>query len=421
MKNRLRNLFSLAVPIALLVAGCGENTQQSARTPITLGQDPVEAIAETLEIAERFDRVESLIAILRAIPADQIDTIPAALDELKRPLREFERVLLISAWSKVDPEAATKWAMVKERNELLRSAMFSETAYAWALKDPESIRTDFKVGMYSLRGWDPTMLRGFIRGWFDSGEPDLESFVRDLGRTGDDRQRAISELVKVKLETETPDELILWATGLDGEMRYRSYVYSRVAADIAVIDPAIAVAWCDEVCDSEVGENMPHWIASSWVREAGAEAMDWIIAQPNSSSVRIGLRASYRRLGLSSPDEADAWLEKFSKEELAKPLLQGPVIMYVNRQSSLSRNDVAIEWTELIQNDWERDRALSTIARRWLRRDADAAEIWLTGTDTLSDVAKADLRKAHREYEQRIAKTREQSETRPAWVVDEMM
>jgi hypothetical protein len=420
MKNSLRYLFSfVALFVLLVVAGCAEDASQSAGTPVTIGEDPGATINEILDIPERFERVGRLIAILRAIPADQIDVIPAVLDELQMPLREFERVLLVSAWSKVDPEAATKWAMRKERNELLRSTMFSETAYAWALKDPESIRTDFKVGMYSLRGWDPTMLRGFVRGWFDSGEPDLESFIRDLGRAGDDRQRAISELVKIKSEQESPDALIAWATGLSGEVRYRAYVYSRVAADIAAIDPALAVAWCNEVCDSKVGEDMPHWIASSWVRNAGAEAMDWIIAQPDSPSVRVGLRASYRRFLMSAPEEADAWLEKFSKEKLAGLLLQGPVIMYANRQSNLGRNEVAIEWTELIENDWERERSLTTIARRWLRRDAETAEGWLTGTTALSDVVKTNLRKKHTEDEARALKTREQNAARPSWVVDE--
>ncbi|MFP6654154.1 MAG: hypothetical protein VCB25_00905, partial [Myxococcota bacterium] len=84
-------------------------------------------------------------------------------------------------------------------------------------------------------------------------------------------------------------------------------------------------------------------------------------------------------------------------------------------------DEVAIEWTELIENDWERERSLSQIAGRWLRRDAAAAEDWLTGTTALSDVVKAGLRKKHRAYEKKNAETRERNEARPAWVVEEMM
>lgn len=417
MKNQLRLLASfIGLSLLLLLAGCGENAQQSAAPEAVISDDPAADILEILEIRDRFERTESLLATLRAIPAKQIEAIPTVLNDLRMPLREFERVLLISAWAKVDPEAATKWAMTKEKHDFLRSAMFSETTYAWALEDPESLRTDFKVGMYSVRGWDPAMLRAFVRGWYDSGEPELETFIRDLGRSGDDRQRAISELIKVKLEKETPDEMIAWATTLDGETKYRSYVYSRLAADIAAIDPERAVAWCEEICDGDVGEEMPHWIASSWVRDAGAEAMDWIMARPNSTPVRVGIRASYRRFLKSAPEEADAWLEKFSDEDRYGERLQGPVIMYVNRQSNLTNDDVAIEWTKYIDNDWERERSLTTIGRRWLRRDEEAAKRWLSENEELSDDVKTDLLKAFETYKLKAEKTRERREARPDWI-----
>ena len=416
MKNRLRSLASFSVLFLLLLVGCSEDAQHSAVPEAVIGDDPAAQILEVLEMRDRFERTEKLMATLRAIPDGQIEAIPTVLNELRMPLREFERVLMISAWSTVDPEAATKWVMAREKHDFLRSAMFSETAYAWALEDPESIRTDFQVGMYSLRGWDPTMLRGFVRGWYDSGEPELETFIRDLGRNGDDRQRAISELIKAKLEKETPEAMIAWVTSLDGETRFRTYAYSRLAADIAAIDPERAIAWCDEVCGSDVGEDMPHWIASSWVREAGAEAMDWIIARPNSQSVRIGIRASYRRFLRSAPEEADAWIEKFSEEDRTGPLLQGPIIMYVNRQSNLANDEVAIEWAKYIDNDWERERSLTSVARRWLRRDEEPAKLWLAGNEDLSDDAKAELLKALRAYKLKVEKSREQIEARPDWV-----
>jgi hypothetical protein len=422
MKKQLRDLasFFVLLLLLLLLAGCGQEASESTSPEMVVGHDPAAELLEILEIPDRFERIERLIANLRAIPAGQIEAVATVLQDVnvKKPSRDFERILLVSGWARVDPASATRWVMAKERQDYLRKTMFTETVYAWALEDPESVRSDFKVGMYSVRGWNPTMLRALVRGWHDSGEPELEAFIRDLGRSGDDQQRAISELIEVKLENETPDAMIAWVMELGGSKRYRSYAYSRLAADIAAIDPKRAIAWCDEICDSDVGEDLPHWISSSWVRKDGLGAMNWIIAQPETTSVRVGIRSSYRRFQKTSPEEADAWLEKFSEEDRAGALLQGPVVMYVNRQSQLANDEVAIEWTQYIENDWEVERSLTSIARRWLRRDEEPAKLWLSGNEELSDDAKTDLLDDHKRYKEKAAKMRARRESRPDWIDD---
>lgn len=421
MKNRLRDLASVLVLFPLFLAGCSESAQLSqAPEKSLLGDDPVAAIVEILEISERFERTETLMAALRELPAAQIGLLEDVLKERQKPHREFERVLIVSAWSKVDPAAATKWAMKRERREFLRQTMFSESAYRWALNDPAEMREDFKVAMYSLRGWDPTMLRGFVQGWHESGEPNLEEFIRDLGRESDDQQRAISQLIKIKLATETPDAMIEWAKSLDGELRYRRYVYSRLAADIAAIDPKAAVAWCEEICGTDLGENMAHWIASSWVREGGVEAMDWIVAQGDSLSVQVGVRASYRRLQQNFPEDADAWIEQFPEEMLGGELLQGAVIMYVNRQSALGEYEIAVDWARYIENDWERERSLSQVVGRWFRQDQDAAELWLSTTDQLDESVKRKLVNKNQAFQDLQKEKLEARQALPDWVKDEM-
>jgi hypothetical protein len=260
------------------------------------------------------------------------------------------------------------------------------------------------------------MLRGFVQGWHESGEPNLEEFIRDLGRGSDDQQRAISQLIKIKLATETPDAMIEWAKSLDGELRYRRYVYSRLAADIAAIDPKAAVAWCEEICGTDVAEDMAHWIASSWVREGGVEAMDWIVAQGDSLSVQVGVRASYRRLQQNFPEDADAWIEQFPEEMRGGELLQGVVIMYVNRQSALGENEIAVDWARYIENDWERERSLSQVVGRWFRQDQDAAELWLSTTDQLDESVKRKLVNKNQAFQDLQKEKLDARQALPDWV-----
>jgi hypothetical protein len=92
--------------------------------------------------------------------------------------------------------------------------------------------------------------------------------------------------------------------------------------------------------------------------------------------------------------------------------------MYVNRQSQLANDEVAIEWTQYIENDWEVERSLTSIARRWLRRDEEPAKLWLSGNEELSDDAKTDLLDDHKRYKEKAAKMRAKRESRPDWIDD---
>lgn len=418
MKTRLRYLTFLVI-LSLSFAACSPEADQAASARVNLGDDPVATIFEILEMSDRFDRTDRLIAALREVPVDRPDVLESVMSDLKIPFREFERVLIVTAWAKSDPEAATKWVMRNERDERSKATMFNETVYEWARRDPESLRVDFKVGMYSLSEWDATMLRAYVRGWYDSGKPDLDDFIRDLRGNNDDRQRAISELIKNKLAREGADAAIAWVTTLTGDVKYRGYAYSRLAGDISKTDPLRAVRWCEEICDTKLGEDLPKWIASSWVRKDGAAAMDWIMAQSaESPSVRTGIRASFRRFQITFPEESDAWVEGLSEESRLAEKSQGPIIMYANRQANLNRPDAAMEWTRYIEDAWDRERVFKKIAVQWLRADEEAAEVWLTETTDLDEGVKRELRDGIRKYKEQTEKTRKSLALRPAWFVD---
>jgi hypothetical protein len=420
MKNRLRSL-RLLIAFSLLFTACSSESEHAASAEFDLGDDSVATILEILEMPDRLDRTDRLVAALRAVPGDQTDVLESVMTDLKTPFREFERILIVSAYAKSDPKAATKWVMRKTVHELLRATMLNETVYEWARTDPESLRTDFKVAMAALRGWDATMLRALVRGWYDSGQPELEDFIRGL-RHGDDQQRAISELSKNRVAKEGPRASIAWVTALRGDLKYRAYAYSRLAADIAKVDPQAAIEWCDEICDTEVGKDLPHWISSSWVREGGVDAMDWVMgrtsASDETSSALVGVRSSFRRFQMGFPEESDAWVEAFPEEDRLQPRFQGPIILYVGRQASRNRPEVAIEWARFIKNDWERSRALRKIGTHWLRHDQEAAEVWLAEMTGLDDISKRNLQDNFRNYKAKAEKTRKSLEMKPDWVID---
>jgi hypothetical protein len=393
MKKQLRALawFSL---LLFLFSGCSEDVKQSSSVAVTApGASSAAMIVEGFREPDRLARTENLISLLRAVPADQTDVFKEALSRMNFPNRELDRVLITTAWAKRDPVAATKWARSHERSEIVRSAMYGDAIYYWALKDPESFLADMEMALWIMPGFDASALRGFVRGWFDSGQPGLEGFIRDMASQSQDQQRAIDTLAKVRTERHGAAATIKWAEELRGSARFKSDLYPRVAAKVVVVDPELVVEWCDRVCDSEAGDKMPHMMAAAWARESGEGAMDFIAAQPNKIPVRTGARAAYRKFLIADSDRALAWMDKTTEEQRSGPVLQGPVAMYINKRSAQNEPLIAIEWLDYLQNEEERDGGRTMIARRWLLSDAVAAEAWMAES-SMSEEAKVEARRS---------------------------
>jgi hypothetical protein len=392
MQHRTRALIASLVLLSL-TSGCSEPTQTtesssaSSTTSVT-DDDLASRIIELFDDDDRLERTSELVSILRNVKPGQGAALEAALDGLDTTNRELDQVLIVAAWSNIDPVAASRWVLRNARQELVRFGMLNECIYKWALQDPEGLIRDPDILLYSQKGWDATSIRALVRGWYQSGKPGLEDFVYGLPATGEDRQRAVSELIATKLDHEGVEPVIEWATNsMRGEFPFRQYIYSRLAGDIAKIDPQRAIEWCNEVCDTKLGQEIPLWIATTWVVDGGAEAMDWIIARDSSVVAnRIGARAAYRRFLLNDQAGALAWMENSPEEARTDyETMQGPLFMYVNEKSGLGFHQQAIEWTKYIDGESERDELLMRIARRWLRQDPDAAEVWLADAPLSED------------------------------------
>lgn len=394
MKNRSRVLAQVVL-LLFVFLGCSEDApQSSSAAKAVLDADPASTILEIFGEPDRFVRTEKLISVLRAIPADQTHAFEEALNGLDFPNRELDRVLVITAWAKHDAAAATKWAKNKERVDIVRNAMFAESVYAWALVDHESFLSDMEMALYLLPGIDASILRALIKGWFDSGGKNLEAYIRDMTPQSMDRQRAVDTLVKIKTARDGAAAMIEWAKALRGDRYYKASVYSRVAAAVVLIDSKRVLDWCAEICDSELGKEMPHMIAAAWVAQSGEEAMDFIASQPNAVGVRTGARAAYRRFLKADPDRAFAWIETLTEEQRRGPVMQGPIGMYVNRRSALGYPLQAIEWLDYLQEETDRESGTITIMRRWLRTDESAAEAWMAQS-SMSEEAKLDAHQNH--------------------------
>ena len=387
MKNRSRVLAQILL-LLFLLSGCSEDaSESSSAAEAVTGAEQTSNILDIIGERDLFGRTEKLISVLRAVPADQTPVFEEVLKQIKVPNRELDRLLIVTAWAKHDAPAATRWTKNREHDEVVRSAMYTETVYAWVVEDPGSFLADMEMALYMKPGIEVSMMRALIRGWFDSGEPHLEEYIRDMTPQSMDRQRAVDILVRLMIERDGAAATIEWAKTLPGDGTYRATVYSRVAGQVAAVDSKLAVDWCAEVCGSPLGEGMPHMMAVRWAKESPQEAMDFIVSLPDAVGVRTGARAAYRRFLIDEPEQSSAWMERTTEEQRRGPVMQGSVGMYINKLSGQGQPLKAIEWLGYLQKEEEREARLIPILRRWLRRDEPAAEAWIAQS-SMSDEAK---------------------------------
>jgi hypothetical protein len=384
MKNLSRG--SVLVFLLLFVfMGCGDDANRSGRdAKLAVAKDPKAAIIEILDVPDRLDRVEQLIEVLRVYPPDQAATLGELLRDRQLPFRDLERVLLVAGWARIDPAAATEWTITWERPGPMRNEEIAEAVGAWARQDPHGLVQAHDIATLSASVGHAIV--ALVEGWFESGQDGLEPYLEDLGQ-GDTRDRAIGTLVRLRVARDGAKATEAWAILLTADANYKNQVYSRLGGELTYLDPAEAIAWCDEVCETPLGENVRHRTAVKWAEHDPKAAADWMMLQDGSViENQATMRAVYRRFLMTDFNAAVAWMDATTEDQRRTPLLQGPVGMYINRHTVLDPVKAAA-WTDYLIDESERELALITIARRWLKQDPDAAEAWLAES-SLSEEAR---------------------------------
>jgi hypothetical protein len=401
MHNRV--WIGIAASILLYaLAGCGDD----ASDRVASGEKRASAmpLREIVTIRDGLDRVELLVARLRATKPEDVEELKAALKDRGQPVGPLERALVIEAWSRHDPEGAVRWALRRETGAV-RDRAVQSAVRDWARQDPEAVLEVYDVGRMASQ--QPSLLTGFIEGWFEAEDSQyLDDFVRDLGPT-DERVRGLKTLAELHVARDGVEPAIRWAESLSGDPKFKSSLYRAVAAEVARSEPGVATAWCDRVCGTTNAEWLPTDLAQSWARHSGADAMDWLMTRPDEQETWIAARSAYREFVLADRAGALAWMEGTTEEQRRSRVLQGPVGMYISAVTDRDP-DVATEWVLYLQDESQRELAWITIARRWRRRDEAAAEAWLANSP-LSEEARAKVYLDPREQARQARQARQRS------------
>jgi len=360
-------------PAAQTAAGSRADPIRSA--PAATGDLSYQAIRELLGDPDDFARARKLGALLPTLGPGSIPAVKAALedaDTLQMGAVEFE--LFVRYWAAHDPSEAGWYALAKSPVGYRDAAVFAAVS-AWAMASPqeamEAVRPWSREG--GDTGWAADI--ALVRGWYVSGKPGLEDYIRDLG-AGPERQRALSAYAVAVIHKHGADAIAKWAEALpEDDKDYKLEAFRRVAEAMVPFDLAAATRFCDAHCEGPHGSNVRKVIAGRWALDDPGAALDWLSKGPDSQETKFAVLVTYSLWVHRNPDAAMAWMQEKLAGGEPPAWLESALPDYARAVGRKSPTEGLTWAAKLVDN--QRYWVTIDIVRRWRRADESAAEAWM--------------------------------------------
>ena len=195
----------MVLSVGLACVACSppsQDTETTERSDESSAEAFEESLAAVLSTEEDFARADQLIALLVATGPRDRRALEETVQDRYQAIDPLDHLLLLKAWARQDPEAATSWARAAAPTSV-REAATTSAIREWALQDPEAAVRRLPVGEAGIG-------RAVVSGWFDSGKPGLSGFVLSQG-SGKDGQLLISAYVRKLIAREGVGAARAWA------------------------------------------------------------------------------------------------------------------------------------------------------------------------------------------------------------------
>jgi hypothetical protein len=213
--------------VTVFLSACLEQDGSSKGRAGTDDSSGRAAIVVALDEPDALRRAARLSEALEGLPADETGAIrDLMMGDPARELGDVESLLLLEAWSRHEPRDAGEWAL-RKAPVTHRGAAVAIGIRAWAQSHPEEVVREVRVtGAYAS---DPHVVTALVRGWFDSGQPGIETYLRDLGQ-GFEQQRAIAILTRERIRRDGTGAAMRWAeqTSAEGSERFKLALVRQV-------------------------------------------------------------------------------------------------------------------------------------------------------------------------------------------------
>jgi len=349
--------------------------------PLVLAPDSEEDLAAALAEQDAFRRAARLGSLLPALGPDAVPEMRSALEQAGE-MNGVELSLLLSFWATHDPAEAATWA-VYQSPMAYRVGAIVATIEPWARTDPQAAAKVVQQAA-QLPGQDLSEVeRALVRTWFESGQPGLETYIRDLGLTTN-RQRALRTFFLNAVRRDGAEPAGQWAEAIpDEDKKFKIDAFRQLGSVLGQSSPPDAIAWCDAHCDGPFGGALRMVTAQQWALRDGAAAMEWVSQAPEGQERDVAVMGAFRGWARRDLEGLGRWLEQMDLDAV-EPWFR-PAVPAVAATFLQSRPAEAMAWAETIEDEQLREDSLVALAREWRKRDEQAAAIWIASSSLTTE------------------------------------
>ncbi|MEZ4281509.1 MAG: hypothetical protein R3F21_18040 [Myxococcota bacterium] len=394
-QDRLRRRRPLVLMLAGWAAlgwlGCQDagkpeaKTSQPAVNPALvalLGEPlpPDATLEQALAHRDPLERARRVAEILAATPPDELDSIRATIEAAPLAWGDIEYTLFASWWARFDPSSAL--AYCDDELRLDHPRVVGEVLRMWGRTDPQAALDSGWLSGRSIEGTGlhAEYLDPLIVGWFESGNPGLETFIEGLDPSS--RVTALGAYMRMKILRDGRRQALEWSQTAPFPPEQQRLLLASGLKTVASQDPQLAVEWLEIAREKGVDvRTFVARIARGWAHRDPRAAMDWLFVQQVADPVeRLRATNDVARIWLNEhPAEVEEWLDTDSTDPWVD------VVRIQAIQHHVRINDYRVDWERLlasvarIANPEQRQKQHLWALQRWKRVDPDAATFWLAG------------------------------------------
>jgi hypothetical protein len=379
---------------SLLLAACGERTEQAAPepTPAAAPQKPsslpavqdlskevgpaFDPVFEILDERDPFVRIRRLAEILPTLDPSAVGQVAELVTDPSLDLGVAEVALLVESWAVHDAKAAAHWALFDCPHG--RKAGAIESAFTrLAGEDPQAAIAELRDFLAIPGPFGEVAEVALVRGWFASGKPGLVEYIHGLG-LGFNRQRAVSAYARALAKRDGMQAALAWAESIpDDDIDFQKDALRQTGWAVSMLDPVAAAKWCDRVCpERPEALSLRAMIAQRWGAIDGPAAMEWVSQPPLDREQRWAVKGAFNGWWVEDREGFEKWLDELAQADEVDPWLHPALEIYA---ASISTEDPrkALAWAARIEDPPTQERTLMNVARMWRRADQAAADEWL--------------------------------------------
>jgi hypothetical protein len=163
-------------------------------------------------------------------------------------------------WASHQAADASAYAIERAPRAYRVAAIYAAVT-PWARANPREALAKVQASTALAGQYRAAALIALVRGWYDSGQPGLEQYVRDLG-PGFQRLRALPAYVIALIRERGVDAAVQWAEAVpESDPAYQREVYRAVTAALVPFDVAAAKRFCETHCKGDDDADLVSQIA----------------------------------------------------------------------------------------------------------------------------------------------------------------